>query len=51
MTDEDSKVDEVFQQGINCAKKVLNDPPISDRFLQGEILLTHGGAKFNKRKI
>ena len=51
MTDLDSNVDEVFQQGIHLAKKILNDPPMKDRILQGQILLTDDGAIFNKRKI
>ena len=51
MTDSDSNVDEVFQQGIRLAKKILKDPPMKDRILQGQIRLTHDGAIFNKRKI
>ena len=51
MTDLDSNVGEVFQQGIHLARKILNDPPMTNRILQGQILLTHKGAIFNKRKI
>ena len=51
MTDLDSNVGEIFQQSIHLAKKILNDPPMKNRILQGQILLTHNGAIFNKRKI
>ncbi|MBW2035150.1 MAG: hypothetical protein JRI94_16505 [Deltaproteobacteria bacterium] len=51
MTDPDSNVDEVFQQSVSLAKKILNDPPMKNRILQGQILLTDDGAIFNKRKI
>ena len=50
MTDLDSNVDEVFQQSIGLAKEILNNPPMKDRILQGEVLLTHEGAIFKKRK-
>jgi len=51
MTDSDSNIEEVFQQAIHLAKKILNNPPMKDRILQGQIQLTHDGAIFNKRKI
>lgn len=51
MTDSDSKIEEVFQQAIHLAKKILNDPPMKDQILQGQIHLTDDGAIFNKRMI
>ena len=51
MTDSDSNIKIVFQQAIDLAKEILNDPPMNDRILQGQIQLTHDGAIFNKRKI
>ena len=51
MTDSDSNVEEIFQQGIHLAKRILNDPPMKDRIMQGKIQLTHNGAIFSKRKI
>ena len=51
MTDIDSQIDEVFSQGIQIAKKVLDTPPFVNHNFQGEIFLDHGGAVFNKRQI
>ena len=49
MTDSDSDLVEIFEQGIQIAKQILNNPPIKERILQGEIQLTHEGAIFKKR--
>ena len=51
MTDSDSNIKIVFQQAIDLAKEILSDPPMKDRILQGQIQLTHDGAKFKKRNI
>lgn len=49
MTDSDSNIKIVFQQAIDLAKEILNDPPMNDRILQGQIQLTHDGANYNMR--
>jgi hypothetical protein len=51
MTDMDSQIDEVFLHGIQIAKDILKNPPLVDRILQGDVLLDHGGAVFNKRLV
>jgi preprotein translocase subunit SecB len=50
MTDSDSNYEEVFNQGIQKAKQILEDPPLKNRNFQGEILLIHEGAIFKARE-
>lgn len=51
MTDMDSQIDEIFSQGIQIAKEILDTPPFVNHNFQGEIVLDHGGAVFKKRQI
>ena len=50
MTDSDSNIKIVFQQAIDLAKKILNDHPLRNLILQGQIQLTHDVAIFKARE-
>jgi len=50
MTDLDSDFKKIFEQGIQIAKNVLDNPPTKHRILQGEIQLIHDGPIFKKRQ-
>ena len=49
MTDSDSD-EEIFNEGIQKAKQILEDPPFKNRNFQGEIFLKHEGAIFKERE-
>ena len=50
MTDSNSRFKKVFNDAIQMAKQVLENPPLKYLNFQGKILLTHGGARFIQRK-